>query len=199
MERGYIRVSKATPEEPQAAALRVAGFTDFSNTGNVWRDVQRGSSDDGPPDLPWRRKLIGGCRAGDVVVVHSLEVWSSSVADGIAAMDELGAQGGTLRVLEPPAVFGPGPYEAARAFNRAMEAAVNAAKARPAAEAAKRVRIKKAEKDAKARKEGKELWLNRDLKTTEVLARVRFKERTMYRWWGPRHAEVVKGRRPKSK
>ena len=74
MKRAYIRVSKATPAEPQEAALREEGGFDFGDTGNVWRDDEPRRRKEGVPELPWRARVIQGCRAGDEVVVENLAV-----------------------------------------------------------------------------------------------------------------------------
>lgn len=188
MKRGYMRVSKATPAAPQEAALQAAGLSDFSEHGDVWRDEEpKRRPKEGAPPQPWRDKVVSGARAGDEVVIATLEVWSPSLADGIAALNALAAKGGVLRVLEPPAVYQGGPALAeAVAFVRAMEAAMNAAKARPAQQAAAERIERNALKDAKARKEAKALWFNLDMTAEEVAARTAYSERTMYRWWGPR-------------
>lgn len=181
-----MRVSKATPAEPQEAALRADGLADFSETGDVWRDDEprRRAA---VPDLPWRARAITGCRPGDEVVIASLEVWSPSLADGIAALNDLAAKGGVLRVLNPPTTYEGGPALATAVdFVRAMERAVNAAKTRPANEAAARKRVTRADKDTKRRKEAREVWLDQNLTAEEAAERTGYSVRSMYRWWGNR-------------
>lgn len=179
-------MSKATPAEPQEAALRAYGFGDFSETGDVWRDEEP-KRRTAAADLPWRGRAINGSRPGDEVVIASLEVWSPSLADGIAALNDLAAKGGVLRVLNPPTTYQGGPALAtAVEFVRAMERAVNAAKTRPANEAAARKRVTRADKDSKRRKEAKATWLDQNLTAEEAAARTGYSVRSMYRWWGNR-------------
>lgn len=189
MKRGYIRVSKLTPREPQEAALRAAGFTDFGDGGNVWIDTEpRRKPKGGEVHLEWRDRACR-TRKGDEVVVASLEAWARSPADGAEALAKLTKGGGTLRALDTGKTYSSGEAMAeALDFLADMTAATQRAATAPARLAAAKRVARKAEDEAKAWKEARRLWADQAVTAAEAAERSGISERTLYRRLGNKMA-----------
>ena len=93
MEIGYARVSTAKQDlGRQLDALAVAGIT------KVFADKKSGAT----RDRPGLRGALDHARAGDVIVVHTLDRLGRTVRDTLNLMHELKGRGVGLRTLADP-------------------------------------------------------------------------------------------------
>ncbi|MFW0774696.1 recombinase family protein [Arthrobacter sp. D5-1] len=93
MEIGYARVSTAKQDlGRQLDALAVAGIT------KVFADKKSGAT----RDRPGLRGALDHARAGDVIVVHTLDRLGRTVRDTLNLMHELKGRGVGVRTLADP-------------------------------------------------------------------------------------------------
>ncbi|AOY74322.1 recombinase family protein [Paenarthrobacter ureafaciens] len=93
MEIGYARVSTAKQDlGRQLDALAVAGIT------KVFADKRSGAT----RDRPGLRGALDHARAGDVIVVHTLDRLGRTVRDTLNLMHELKGRGVGVRTLADP-------------------------------------------------------------------------------------------------
>jgi DNA invertase Pin-like site-specific DNA recombinase len=93
MEIGYARVSTAKQDlGRQLDALAVAGIT------KVFADKKSGAT----RDRPGLRGALDHARAGDVIVVHTLDRLGRTVRDTLNLMHELKGLGVGVRTLDDP-------------------------------------------------------------------------------------------------
>lgn len=194
MKRGYIRVSKLTPREPQEAALRAAGFTEFGDQGDVWIDIEpRRKPKGGEVHLEWRDRVCR-TREGDEVVVASLEAWARSPADGAEALSKLTRGGGALKALDTGKTYSGGEaMGAALDFLADMQAAAQRAATAPARLAAAQRKAREDRDAATAWKEAKRLWADKAVTAAQAAERSGISERTLYRHLGNKETAAFTG------
>jgi hypothetical protein len=192
----YLRISRTTPREPQEAALRTVGFTDFSEAGPSYMDEQP-KRKGAPETREWRMRAIRACRQGegDEVWVASPGVWASTPADAMAALEALTARGATLCIVSTGRRYRWHP-DAAEVLSLAQEIGAEnqrTATAAARASAAKR-RAERTEDDADAWKQAKALWADYSVPVVAVAERTGLALRTLYRRFGARGNEPFTGK-----
>lgn len=201
MKLFYLRISRTTPREPQEAALRPLGCTDFSDAGPAYIDEQP-KRKGAPEAREWRGRVIHACRQGegDVVHVASPGVWASTVADALAALEALTARGGALYIASTGRTYRYHP-DAAEALALAQEIGAEnqrAATAAARASAARR-RAERTEDSAEQWKEAERLWRDKAVTVTAASERSGIPVRTLYRKLGPKGTEPFVGGRRRGK
>ncbi len=171
MQRAYVRGSKCHSVAAQKAALKKAGFTDWSEEGGGYIDEKPKR---GEATWYWREKVILACRPGhrDEVWVAGASVWGASLADALGALERLTSRGGVLVIAGSEERFYWHP-DAALGLALAQRMARENAQLNTAAAREKRRENTRKKKRRLAEKmaEIKSRWLNEPDTTSEQIAK----------------------------
>lgn len=188
----YICLRKGLPSETeQRAAMAAAGATE-EELADPWRDDCRKRVRAGLPAQPARDYIPGAAREGDVVMVARLGVLATTHEEALRFVSAISEHGAVLRDASSGRRYSVRPEAAQDVADALALAADIAADERRSTLAKARTHIKahpgakpKMTEDDKRRAE--RFWYDQTLTTAEAVAKIGFKERTIYREMGKRN------------